>query len=726
MKAIPSIPPRTEIASHHEARFQDSLEGFGRLLQGRFHRAPEGAPPTPLNSAIARIAELVRVKPLPVRLRDGEDRDAFLERAMTTHGLRLRRILVEPGAIPEGGGPILAFDPDDRPVLLVPRPFGGYMLEDPTGAVSPRRFKDIDRSTLQPEVFAVYRTLPDGKLGYRAVLGFGLKDSAWDLGLLVGCGMVGSLLALLPPIAAAHIANTAVHTADLAFLANLLLVLLVAVLAETTFFAIGRIAELRSEGRAGFALHAAMLDRLLRLPAETLRGSNTLILATQAETVGKFRRALMSFAATGVLAVANGLAAAVLVAWVAPLAGLIAIGLVLLLVGLASFLSWAQFKAIYEGERMDVVVLAFVYDLVRLIPVLRASRMEKRAFTQWCQNFLAFQSRLMRSARISNQLAVAEPVWDAAALALCFAVLAYAGATGAISAGEAIVFVLALAHLIRAGRELAHVLMGAGKQLPMAKLARPLLEHPVEPLLPGLLGPTLSGGAEMRNVNFFYGTRRALADVNLTVAPGEFVGLVGRSGSGKSTLLSLLLGLDKPHSGQVLLDGHDMGGLDRRQIARQIGVVMQGSRLFSGSIYENIRGVNAISLDEAWEFAAQAGIADELRALPMGLNTIVGESSSGLSVGQVHRILIARALAGRPAILVLDEALSSLDGRVQERILATLAGLDLTRILVTHRPSALVAADRVIVLDQGSIADVGSLKEIITRQSFFQSMWQKF
>jgi ABC-type bacteriocin/lantibiotic exporter with double-glycine peptidase domain len=371
------------------------------------------------------------------------------------------------------------------------------------------------------------------------------------------------------------------------------------------------------------------------------------------------------------------------------------------------------------------VVLAFVYDLVRLIPMLRAGRMEKRAFTQWSQNFLAFQSRLMHSARISNRLAVVEPAWDAAALALCFAVLAYSGATGAISAGAAIVFVLALSRLIHAGRELAHVLMGAGKQLPMAKLARPLLEHPVEPLPPGPLGPTLAGGIEIQNVSFFYGARRALADVNLTIAPGEFIGLVGRSGSGKSTLLNVLLGLDKPHSGQVLLDGHDIGGLDRRQVARQIGVLMQGSRLFPGSIYENIRGVSAISLDEAWEFAAQAGVADELRALPMGLNTIVGESGSGLSVGQVHRILIARALAGKPAILVLDEALGSLDGRSQKRVLETLAGLNLTRILVTHRPSALVATDRVIVLDQGSVADVGPLDAIIARQSFFQATRQE-
>ena len=715
----PAHDLRRQRTARDDDKFRDTLDGYGKLLQGRFHRAPDGVPPTPVGVAIKRLVEFLQVKPLPVRPHDAESRDDYLERAALTHGLRLRRIRIDEGDSPEGGGALLVFDRADRPLLLLPRGTGGFTIEDPNGGAPPRRLREQDWQDFSAEVFAFYRTLPDGKLTYRNIVGFGLKDSVWDIGLLVTCGLIGAALAMLPPIASEQIANIGVHTADVAFLANLLVVLVFALVAETCFFLIGRLAELRVQGRSGIALHAAMLDRLLRLPSPTLRASNTLILATQTETVEKFRRGLLSFAASGVLALANGLAAAALVAFVSPVAGLVGIALVMVLVGIAGFLGWAQFKAIYEGERMDVVVLAFVYDLVRLIPILRAGRMEKRAFTQWSDNFLAFQSRLMQSARISNRLSMIEPLWEALALMLCFAALAYAGATGQIFAGGVIVFVMALGHLMRAGREMAHVVMGASKLMPMAKLARPLLELPIEPLSPGAPGPALSGRVEMTGVNFFYGAKRVLDDVSLDIAQGEFIGLVGPSGSGKSTLLNVLIGLDRPESGHILMDGYDLAGLDRRQIARQMGAVMQGSRLLPGTIYDNIRGVSSIGVDEAWDFAAQAGVDEELRDLPMGLHTIVSEGGSGLAAGQVQRILIARALAQKPAILVLDEAVSALDGQLQERILDRLARLKLTRIVVAHRPSTLAKADRVFVLQQGRIVDVGRMDEILPRHSFF-------
>ncbi|MCO5089497.1 hypothetical protein [Bosea sp. (in: a-proteobacteria)] len=298
---------------------------------------------------------------------------------------------------------------------------------DPSGETAPRPFDAAQWRLLSADAFAFYRTLPAGKLGWRDILGFGLRDSAWDFAFLGFCGVIGAGLALLPPIASAQIANIAVHTADTGFLIDLLMVLVVALVAETTFHVVGHLAELRAQGRSGLALHAAMVDRLLRLTPAALRGSTTLILATQMETVEKFRRAMIGFAAAGALALVNGLAAALLVAFISPMAGLAAIGLVVLLLAVACLLGWAQFRAIYEGERMDVVVLAFVYDLIRLIPVIRAGHREKRAFTQWSENFLAFQSRIMRSTRLSNRLAVIEPLWEALTLALCFAALAYAG-----------------------------------------------------------------------------------------------------------------------------------------------------------------------------------------------------------------------------------------------------------------------------------------------------------
>ncbi|MEN5084698.1 ATP-binding cassette domain-containing protein [Bosea sp. TWI1241] len=697
-----------------EDDYTETLGGFGRLLAGRFSRPPTGVR-SPLAVAAARLVELRRIKPQAVREQEGEAPEAYVERVATAHGLRLRRIRLDIGTRPDGDGPILAFDEAGRPLVLRPRLRGGYLVETPQSAAPPRRMTEADWRRLGRDGYILHATLPAGRLDYRTVTLFGLRDSLGDFGLLAACGIVGALLALLPPIASEQIATIAVHTADVPFLANLLVVLLVALVAETCFFVIGHLAELKAQGRAGLALHAAMVDRLLRLPPSVLRGANTLILATQMETVEKFRRALLGFGTTALLALFNGLAAAALVAFVSPLSGLIAIALVLVLLAVTALIGWAQFKAIYEGERMDVVVLAFVYDLIRLVPVVRAARLEKRAFTQWSENFLAFQSRLMRSARVANRLAVLEPFWEALVLALCFVAIAYAGASAHLDAGQAIVFVLALGRLLRAGKELSHAVMGAARLLPMAKLARPLIEYEVEPLAAGAPVTTLHGAVEMREVDFHYGSRRVLNQVSLSIAPGEFVGFVGPSGSGKSTTLALLTGLDRPDAGRVLLDGQDLAGLDRRQVARHVGMVLQNSRLFPGTIFENIRSISGIETDEAWHLAEQAGIADELRALPMGMHTIVGETGSGLAAGQVQRLLIARALAGKPGILVLDEAMSALDGASQRRILASLERLSMTRILVAHRPATLAGADRLFVFDQGAIVASGPPQALLRR-----------
>lgn len=715
--ASPQPPAPAGGAAAGERMVADTLAGFSLLLKGSFRREPERQPATALAAAALRIAGLMGVKAQPGREQPGETTAAFLERFGAANGLRSRRLRLEPGSRPPDEGPLLAFSAEGRPLVLVPAG-RGYRIEDAFAGPEPEVLPAKALETIRPDVFAFYPTLPDGALDFRAVLGFGLAACRRDIGLIAVAGLLGSLLAMAVPLASAKIADIGVQSRDLAFLAQIMAALALVLVTETAFFVIRQFAELRLEGRSALALHAALADRLLRLPAAALAGSTNLITATQMESVERFRRPLLHLATTGVLALAYGIVAGAVVAASSPAAGLIAIAMVLALAGLTLLLGWVQFKAIYEGERMDVIVLAFVYDLVRLVPQLRALRLERFALAQWGQNFLAFQSRLMRSTRFANALSVAEGPWQIATLAACFVALALAGTAGHMAAGEAIVFVLALGRLLHAGRELSHALMGAAKLLPMAKLARPFLATRPEPRRSGLPVPDISGRVELADVGFLHGGRPVLNGLSLTVEEGAFVAVTGPSGSGKTTLVRLIAGLDQPAAGAVLIGGHDLRSLDRAQVARKLGVVMQNGRLFPGSIYANIRGVTEIDLDEAWHHARLAGLADEMAALPMGLRTLVGEGS-GLSRGQVQRILIARALAQRPRVLILDEATASLDGATQARVMRTLAGLDLTRIVVAHRRATLAVADRLVVLGGGRIEDDGRPEEVMARHPGF-------
>lgn len=235
----------------------------------------------------------------------------------------------------------------------------------------------------------------------------------------------------------------------------------------------------------------------------------------------------------------------------------------------------------------------------------------------------------------------------------------------------------------------------------------------------------LSGGIELSNVSFRYSENMPLVvdDMSLKIRPGQYVAIVGKTGCGKSTLMRLLLGFEHPQKGAIYYDGRDLERIDLRSLRRRIGAVMQNGKLFQGDIYSNIV-ISALwlSQDEAWEAAELAGIADDIRTMPMGMNTIISEGSGGISGGQRQRLMIARAIAPKPRILMFDEATSALDNITQKKISEALASLKCTRIVIAHRLSTIKQCDRIIVLDRGKIIEDGKYDELIEKNGFFAEL----
>ncbi len=256
--------------------------------------------------------------------------------------------------------------------------------------------------------------------------------------------------------------------------------------------------------------------------------------------------------------------------------------------------------------------------------------------------------------------------------------------------------------------------------IPLLNALQPVLREPLgtdpHAAEPGLL----SGEIELAGVSFTYDDVEVLHDVCLRVDPGEFVAIVGPSGSGKSTLVRLLSGLETPTVGQVLYDGRPLAGLDAEAVRRQIGVVVQSAQLATGTLLENITSTH--SEDEAWAAAELAGIANDIAAMPMGMLTLVSDGASTFSGGQKQRIMLARALVRRPRIVILDEATSTLDNRNQATVVQSLRRLGATRVVVAHRLSTIVDADRIVVLDAGRIAEEGSYDELVAADGLFTRM----
>ena len=205
--------------------------------------------------------------------------------------------------------------------------------------------------------------------------------------------------------------------------------------------------------------------------------------------------------------------------------------------------------------------------------------------------------------------------------------------------------------------------------------------------------------------------------------PGQYVAVVGRTGCGKSTLMRLLLGFETPQKGAVYYDGHDLASLDAASLRRNIGVVLQNGKLFQGDIFSNIV-VSApwLTLDDAWEAAEMAGIADDIRAMPMGMRTMISEGSGGVSGGQRQRLTIARAIAPKPKILMFDEATSALDNITQRTVAESLDSLKCTRLVIAHRLSTIRECDRIVVLDGGHIAEDGTYDELVEAGGLFAEL----
>ena len=272
---------------------------------------------------------------------------------------------------------------------------------------------------------------------------------------------------------------------------------------------------------------------------------------------------------------------------------------------------------------------------------------------------------------------------------------------------------------------LTGVALSVAQIKPILEMAEPILKTEPESSENKSMVSSLRGGIELSNVYFRYNENMpyVVDGMSLKIRPGEYVAIVGTTGCGKSTLLRLLLGFETPEKGAVYYDGKDISKLDLRSLRRRIGVVMQDGALFQGDIYSNIViSAPQLTLDDAWEAAELAGIAEDIRRMPMGMQTILSEGQGGISGGQKQRLMIARAVAPKPKILMFDEATSALDNRTQKQVSDALDGLKCTRIVIAHRLSTIKNCDRILVLDKGRIMEDGSYNELIAKNGFFAEL----
>ncbi len=642
--------------------------------------------------------------------------------------LRTRRVLLRDGWWTADSGPLLAVvEEGRRPVALLPAPGGGYLLCDP----AERTRVPVD-AALAPGLSAFahtfYRPFPETPLRLAEVLRFGARASGRDLLTVVGMGIAGGALAALTPVAVGVIFNSILPESERGQLLQVTALLLAVTVATALFQLTRAVALIRIEGRMSATLQAAVWDRLLALPVGFFRGYTAGDLAERAMGIDAIRQVLSGTTVAALLGVIfSAFNFALLFAYDSGLAGWATL-LVAVALAVTAGAGWLQLRHQRHLSRKQAEISGMVLQFLTGISKLRVAGAEVQAFAMWARKF-AEQRRLRFAVRrIAGGLAAFNAAFPVVASLVIFAVASgrLEGAPGEapLRTGDFLAFLAAFSAFLGAMVATSSAVVGALTVIPHYENASPILLAEPESDSGRADPGTLSGEIEVQHLRFRYGGEGpyVLDGLSLHVKPGEFVALVGASGSGKSTLLRLLLGFEAAESGSVYFDGQELGGVDVLAVRRQIGVVLQNGRLMPGDIFSNIVGSSLCTLEDAWEAARMAGLDEDVRAMPMGMHTIISEGGSTLSGGQRQRLLIARAVVTRPRILLFDEATSALDNRTQAVVSDSLSRLQATRLVIAHRLSTIVGADRICVVQGGRVVQSGTYLRLMREAGPFADL----
>jgi ATP-binding cassette subfamily C protein len=681
------------------------------------------------DAMFAAFALVARHLDVPVRpyqkLEDGSlPRDPLAAIARASR-LRTRTVMLRDDWWRHDNGHLLGLLAEEqRPVALL-RGSRGYCVHDVVaGTTTPVTGENA--RFLHPTAQTFYRPFPDAALGVGDVVRAGLRGCRSDLLIIVMMGVLAALCALVPPLATGTIFNSVIPGAQRSQLIQLAAILIACSMTTAMFNLVRAFALLRVEGRMSASIQSAVWDRLLSLPMTFFRPYAAGDLAVRAMGIDAIRQVISGTTISAIIGGVFSLSNFALMFYYSSTLGMRATALIGVAVTTAIAGSWLQLTNQRGIAAVQSKASGIVLQLLSGVTKLRVAGAEVAAFTLWARRF-AEQRRLEYKARtIGNAVASFHAAFPTLAYAVLFwsALPLVHGAQASIRTGDFLAFLTAYGACQGALLGTCMALLNTLTVVPLYEQAKPILttrpEVDVGKTDPGVL----SGDIEIQGVTFRYSTDGPpiLRGVSLHVRPGEFVAFVGPSGSGKSTILRLLLGFETPESGAVYYDGQELAGLDVPAVRRQIGVVLQSGRLMSGDIFTNIVGSSPLTVDDAWAAAEMAGFSDDVRAMPMGMHTVVSEGGGTLSGGQRQRLMIARALVHRPRLLYFDEATSALDNRTQAIVGNSLQQLRATRVVVAHRLSTIINADRIYVIERGQIVQSGRYEELILEPGLFAAL----
>ncbi len=365
-------------------------------------------------------------------------------------------------------------------------------------------------------------------------------------------------------------------------------------------------------------------------------------------------------------------------------------------------------------------------EIIDSMDVIKCNAAEDRFFHRFAVAYGRYLTCRLKMDHLSSQPLLIANAVNGFGMFLMF-ILIYEHADRTISASGITIVVALLSMLMSFLIGLINSAYAIIQNVSFLSFGSTVLKGEAEKTGEGVMGLEMKGKIEFSHVDYSYdgGNALTLRDISFVIEPGEYVAIVGESGSGKSTMIRLLLGFDAPRAGNILIDDIDISRIDLQSMRKQMGVVLQNEGIINGSVKLNIGMEEEPDMEKVASAARLAAIAEEIEHFPMKYYTILSNESELVSGGQKQRIVLARALVNNPKILILDEATSALDNITQDMVKKNLDHMGVTRIVVAHRLSTIVDCDKIIVLDGGTICEMGTFRELMDKNGVFARMAQR-
>ncbi len=705
---------------HEQELLRNSIEGIARSVTGRKIRSSL-QDQEDVSDAISALLKHFGLKEreVPANINGLQDRLDYL---LSPTGILYREVILNKGWHTDAMGPMITSLREEGTVItILPSDMGGYEYVDPrTGKII--RVNGIEEKKISNEALCFYRPLPMRELKLKDLLRYMVNCLTMrDLVSFGAAALAITLVGMLMPKLNQILMSTVVENSSMQLLYAVMSFMLFATIGSTLLAIIRALLLSRIRLKLNVNVSAATMMRILSLPASFFKeysaGELNQYISYMDSLCSTIVDSLFSTAITGIFSLVyltQIFAFAPSLVWPSLIVTLLTLGI--------SMLS-AMVQMRIDAEKMvhTAKERGFVYSLISGIQKIRLSGSENRAFAKWSQLF-------SKSAELNfnpPNIIRLSSVFVTAISLIGTAIMYYVAVKSKVSVADYYAFNTAYAYISTAFSSLTTMALSAASIKPIIGLIKPLLAACPEASETKETVSRLSGGIEISHVTFGYDseTKPLFDDFSLTIPARQYVAIVGKSGCGKSTLVRLLLGFEKPWRGVINYDKKDLQQLDVRSLRRQIGVVMQDGRLFSGSIFDNIViSAPTLKLQDAWDAAEIAGIADDIRDMPMGMNTLLQDGGGTISGGQRQRLMIARAIAPKPRILIFDEATSALDNITQKKVSEALDKMRCTRIVIAHRLSTIRHCDRILVIDGGKIAEDGTYEDLIAKNGIFAEL----